>query len=569
MKSKVHIKRFIIWYIIIFGAGATLLVTLFAYLFGLTVIQKNYSRDYVDAVAEEFNTEMEVFINKNNQILFSIISYKSLHDLLSDSTSLDKSDEVQTLLEPILSTYPEIRQVDIISPSSEVYSYISDTHIKETPLSLPSQQFIDSLENTKITIYNHSVSDRDNKKYIVLGHIFKDYMTSFQFGSILLYIDEKAVSTFYEHNFLNDSDICLSNDGTIISSANSDFINVKSSLPIKLKKAEKNYKEDYIYIKKLSIPSVRNNLELIYLISNKDFKQATSKLNNILIILMIITVSGCIVLVLFVVRKLINNINTLKKNLKIFASDYTHTFNVDTSSEIDVLEQQFVDMSDRIRSLITTIESEKELKRIAELKALQSQINPHFIYNSIDSISWMAKLHKPYSDIEKISYNLGRFFRLGLHKGENIITISEELQHVQSYLEIEKIRFPDKFDVCITVKQDLLQLKIIKIILQPLVENAIKHAFKGINKKGMLNINIHSTDQNNGYVIFEVSDNGNGIDFTYEGLPKSNNKEGGYALQNINERLIIEYGEESALQFSSKTDKGTTVQFKIKRSRMI
>ena len=148
--------------------------------------------------------------------------------------------------------------------------------------------------------------------------------------------------------------------------------------------------------------------------------------------------------------------------------------------EIQHLGKTIHSMVVEMRRLTDDIVREQEEKRKSELDALQSQINPHFIYNSIDAISWMAKLKKPYSDIEKLSYHLGSFFRLGLHKGENLITVAEELQHVKSYLEIEKIRFPDLFEAEMEVEPEALEGRMLKIILQPLVENAINHGFKGI-----------------------------------------------------------------------------------------
>ncbi len=235
------------------------------------------------------------------------------------------------------------------------------------------------------------------------------------------------------------------------------------------------------------------------------------------------------------------------------------------SSELGELEEQFVKMSEKIRNLIENIEKEKDAKRVAELRALQSQINPHFIYNSIDAISWMAKLKKPYSDIEKLSYHLGSFFRLGLHKGENLITVAEELQHVKSYLEIEKIRFPDLFEAEMEVEPEALEGRMLKIILQPLVENAINHGFKGIGHKGLIVIRIFS--QGTAF-IFSVEDNGRGMEVESDALPQSESRSGGYALKNVNERLILEYGSGSALAFASSTGSGTTVRFRIEKAQM-
>ena len=306
-------------------------------------------------------------------------------------------------------------------------------------------------------------------------------------------------------------------------------------------------------------------LELTYILSEQDLYRTTQMLNRVLLLSLIVAVVACLVLVLLVTRRLIKNIRELQKNLKLFSRDYTHAFQVGRGSELGELEEQFVKMSDRIRNLIENIEKEKDAKRVAELRALQSQINPHFIYNSIDAISWMAKLEKPYKDIEKLSYHLGSFFRLGLHKGENIITVAEELQHVKSYLEIEKIRFPNLFEIDMQVEPEALEGRMLKIILQPLVENAINHGFKEIQHKGLIRIRIFSEGP---AFVFSVEDNGRGFAVEPDSLPENENRSGGYALKNVNERLTLEYGGGSALTFLSMAGSGTTVRFRIEKAQM-
>ena len=325
------------------------------------------------------------------------------------------------------------------------------------------------------------------------------------------------------------------------------------------------FQENPVYTHEVEILALGETLELTYILSEQDLYRTTQMLNRVLLLSLIVAVVACLVLVLLVTRRLIKNIRGLQKNLKLFSKDYTHAFQVGKGSELGELEEQFVKMSDKIRNLIENIEKEKDAKRVAELRALQSQINPHFIYNSIDAISWMAKLEKPYSDIEKLSYHLGSFFRLGLHKGENIITVAEELQHVKSYLEIEKIRFPNLFEVEMEVEPQALEGRMLKIILQPLVENAINHGFKGIRYKGLITIRIFSEGT---AFVFSVEDNGRGIEGEPESLPRSENRSGGYALKNVNERLTLEYGSGSALTFVSRAGSGTTVKFRIGKEQM-
>ena len=200
-------------------------------------------------------------------------------------------------------------------------------------------------------------------------------------------------------------------------------------------------------------------------------------------------------------------------------------------------------------------------KSIAELSALQSQINPHFLYNVIDSIKWMAKLKKPYEDIEQITYLLSRFFRISLHNGREYIKVSEEIEHVMCYVKIENIRHKDMIDIEFDVDEELLEEDILKIILQPLVENSIKHGFRNMKNKGLITI---TGRKKSGCMVFCVADNGCGFDFEGDRLPQSAGS-GGYGLRNVYERIKIAYGEESNLEIKSRRGNGTTVTVNINK----
>ncbi|MBO5070564.1 MAG: sensor histidine kinase [Roseburia sp.] len=557
---NIHIRRFIILYIVCFGLLSSLFITLFAYFFGLTAIQENYTKNYVQATFETFDTDMTALVKRNNTVLFNISSNDTLlATLLSTNMSLqEQQNSVQVLLEEILDGYDEIRQIDIIFPTSQRYTYVSSAYDEKLPLPLPSDDFLSNLSDRMLNLFDCCIFDQTDNPCLVFAR-------NTGIGSIILYLNETAVSSLYESSSLKNSIIFLSNNGRIVSCSDTSYIGLQSSLHFMETLVLSSSQENPVYTYSVEIPALGERLELTYILSNKDLYQTTSALNRILLISLFLAVVVCLFMVLLISKKLINNISSLRKNLDLFSKDYMHTFSIAKHSELEELEWQFINMSDRIRILIQNIEKEREQKRIAELRALQSQINPHFIYNSIDAISWMAKLKKPYSDIEKLSYHLGMFFRLGLHKGENIITIAEELQHVRSYLEIEKIRFPDMFDVKVEADPEVMDYKVIKIILQPLVENAINHGFRGINYKGLITIRISTAQDAPAFLNFQVDDNGKGMDFSGSSLPQSKSKSGGYGLVNVNERLIMEYGHESALCFKSKPDIGTTVSFLIEK----
>jgi len=203
-------------------------------------------------------------------------------------------------------------------------------------------------------------------------------------------------------------------------------------------------------------------------------------------------------------------------------------------------------------------------KRKAELKALQAQINPHFLYNTLNAITWQA-VDQGASDISVMSNSLGKFFRIALSKGSEIITIGEELEHITSYLAIQEIRYKSKMVYRIEVEDDIRELYIIKLVLQPLVENAIYHGIKLKETPGFIHITVHRlAGKDMGPVIkICVADNGPGIED--EKLNQINNnlksgiidRESGYGIYNVNERLRLYYGQAFGLTYESKYGEGT------------
>jgi two-component system, sensor histidine kinase YesM len=230
------------------------------------------------------------------------------------------------------------------------------------------------------------------------------------------------------------------------------------------------------------------------------------------------------------------------------------------SHEVGRLSKSFNVMTRKIKELMEQVIEEQKALRKSEIKALQSQINPHFLYNTLDSIIWMAESNRNEEVIDMTS-SLAKLFRISLNKGEEMTSISGEVEHVRNYLVIQKMRYKNKLDFIIDVDSSILSYKTIKLILQPLVENAIYHGIKNKSGKGIIQILGKEVD---GKVLFQVVDNGVGMDaeqmkHIYSDEHRKNSKGNGVGVKNVNERLQIYYGQEYGLSFESEVDLGTTV----------
>jgi two-component system sensor histidine kinase YesM len=229
--------------------------------------------------------------------------------------------------------------------------------------------------------------------------------------------------------------------------------------------------------------------------------------------------------------------------------------------EIYQLEKNYDEMMDTIFELMEKNRLEMEMQRKYELYALQMQVNPHFLYNTLDAIAWMAKIKKQ-PEIEKLVLNLANFFRLSLHKGDKYVTINHEVELVKAYLEIYEIRFPDKVKVSFQIEEGIVTEKILKLLLQPIVENSLKHAFP--EESGKISVKAYSIDND---LYFEVKDDGVGFDVPEDILAIKNQDEilHGYGLFNVNERIRLEYGEDYGLKVYSKKGAGTKITIKLRK----
>lgn len=262
-------------------------------------------------------------------------------------------------------------------------------------------------------------------------------------------------------------------------------------------------------------------------------------------------------------RTLTNPIFKLKRLMKQAESgDLTVRFNFEHNDEIGELGQSFNHMIARIDQLIQMVYVEQENKRTAEMKSLQEQIKPHFLYNTLDTISWMARDYDA-EDIVRLVDALTNMFRIGLSHGKDIITVKEEITHVSNYLYIQKIRYKDKLNYVIHVDESLYAVEVPKLILQPLVENAIYHGVKAKRGGGTITITGVPEGEN---LVFTVQDNGAGM--PQEKVEELNRRmsersvldeQKSFGLFYIRERIQLCYGTGYGVHVESALGEGTRV----------
>lgn len=267
----------------------------------------------------------------------------------------------------------------------------------------------------------------------------------------------------------------------------------------------------------------------------------------------------------FVSSRITNPISKLEESVKRLENGENDiTIPIDGSYEIRHLAKAIKSMVDQMHVLMNDIVVEQESKRKSELNALQAQINPHFLYNTLDSIVWMIE-NQNYTDAIKMVTALARLFRISLSKGENIIPLRDEIEHVRNYLTIQSMRYKNKFEYSIECDDRILDLYSMKLIIQPIVENAIKHGMEFMDGDGEINIKAYVENDD---LIIDVSDNGLGmsedcIEKILKGENKTKGNGLGIGLKNVNERIKLYYGQCYGLEIISEPDEGTIVKIKL------
>lgn len=290
--------------------------------------------------------------------------------------------------------------------------------------------------------------------------------------------------------------------------------------------------------------------------------KATTAIELIIVIALIVMVFAIIVLFVLSkkltkpVRSLVDAMSTFEKN----AVDFKYK-PVRGASEFNKLSSSFEHMVIQIQELMEKVKNEEIALRKTELKALQAQINPHFLYNTLDSIQWMCEEEKTEDAITMVGA-LAQLFRISISKGYELIPIEKEIQHAKNYLVIQSYRYKDQFTYHFDIDEEVLPYLCNKITIQPIIENALYHGISRMVDEGEISITVRKTGDD---IIMKIKDNGIGMseEQVENILKKERTDSKGIGVKNVNDRIKIYFGEDYGIVVQSELDVGTTITIKI------
>lgn len=318
---------------------------------------------------------------------------------------------------------------------------------------------------------------------------------------------------------------------------------------------------------------VQDNIQHYIYYQTKSIEHLTQQLNervetftvfcNILLAFVLLLV---IVLTMMIVTGIIRPIQGLSEvTRRISQGDFTARAEVETEDEVEALADSINSMTESIEGFVHKIKEDEGKMRRADLRLLQEQINPHFLYNTLDTIVWLIEGNDSDKAVNMV-VSLSEFFRLVLSKGKEYITIQEEELHIKSYLKIQQVRYRDILEYEIRIDPRLYRYKILKLTLQPLVENSLYHGIKYKRAKGIITV---TGEMEEGRIRLRVEDNGVGMEpeelenLQAEIMKPCKDTGKGFGLANVNERIRMNFGSEYGMTIRSEAGKGTAVDILI------
>jgi len=531
----------------------------------------------IDDLLESSKSVLNVFILDND-----LKKQLNKHMELDTPEGYETTKMIMDLLNNLVKSSGKIDSIFIYDINDNILITSSGTAFEDSDF-FSSHIYVESagkgrigewIINSHDIVAPYSVENVNYVTYVMPIIIYEERMTV---GYVYININEKTIYNYMEKITLNGSgSMMIANDkGEIISCGDKNMLGKNQTpdyyyecinqfknngeFPIKIDKGN-----TLVFMK----PSVHSDMYYIALVPISNINKEIQNLLRIVTVVCLLTMF----IALFISRFFMKSIYTPIKRMVtamdklVFKPDLDYYIEEKRKDEFGILYNSFNGMVDGIKKLFEQLFAEKLKKKEAQLKFLQAQMNPHFLYNTLNSIYYISKLHG-INEITELSYSLTNFFRLSLSGGLELITVREMLDHIGYYIKIQNIRYKDQFELITDVDPELLEHKVLKFMLQPLVENSILHGMKNKEEKGVIEVAGYIV---NDIIKFTVKDNGVGIpQDEFEKIQSTLSQplddeevetSEMFALRNIHKRIRLHYGEQYGLRVFTTEGEGTVVE---------
>ncbi|WP_078434883.1 cache domain-containing sensor histidine kinase [Metabacillus halosaccharovorans] len=500
---------------------------------------------------------MERFILSNEDLRQQLIESGSISDVEQESLKLGTSSKLQKIMSDYVVEQKYIDSVCLFDNHFRAVCYgRSDNagrYEKENKSSeIRSSEWYQKALNAKgkeIFFHDNVLDDQDVNKTFSSVKLLRNPVTSDQekIGLLIVNINKSMFSDMMNRTN-NDEYI-------ILDSTEEEVKPVYFSNPTFYKDLSKKNLSDISNImqeEEFVVSHYTNKTTdwiFAYLIKEEELFKQPHKIRAVTNLIAVLIAISAVILSVILSDTISRPLRQLKRMMIAWAKGSNKFDEKFQDDEVGEIGETFKKMAVENKELNERLIKSQLKERETELRVLQSQINPHFLYNTLDSIYWMAMIHN-HEDIGKMAISLSESFKIILSKGKEVIPLHKELKHIEYYMTIQNIRFGDRFTYIQEIDESLMDQEVLKLLLQPLVENAIYHGLEP--KVGKGTILLTGRKENKEFVLFTVEDDGIGI-------KDMKMTEKGYGLGNVRERLAIYYGPTSSLKIESEINKGTKI----------
>jgi two-component system sensor histidine kinase YesM len=531
----------------------------------------DYSRDILNMIQLRLGDYVNNLVTISQDLMHDLLYDSRLYGILNNTgenkdliSRYEYENVVNSHLKMVVTSRTEIRSISIVT--NDGTSYYADDNSRYVSLknSIPYEQILKSARKSNGKPVWYIVSINKQAKDIYLGRIISNRDDYKEIGLMVMQVNRDMFDSVYQGLTGNLKNIAIlsAQDEQIASRDPSDsylfsddFINSISG-----GRGEKIDKKAGTFVSYNSLSNPKWKV-VAYVPLDVLYKDAKVLRGNI-IVLCVIAALLLSIISIFTAIDIVNPINRLVKGMKKVQKGESNVYvQDDRKDELGFLNKTFNEMSSEIHHLVNWVYREQLTRKEAELKALQSQINPHFLFNTLEAINWMAQLNNV-PEISSTVSDLSDLMEASIGRDDRLITVEEEFRYADKYISLLKRRFEDRIELIKDVQQDVLSVKIPRLLIQPLIENAVYHGIEKSRGKGTINLNANRKD---GLVYIEVIDNGPGMDSEEleainDRLSMDNDtyfkslgekKRRSIGVENVNRRIKLFFGESFGLKIES------------------
>jgi len=573
-----------------------LLLDIVMYRWCLNIIQDNV-KELTNANLEQTKTALDTWIDSYGDVMSQLYNNQDVKSNLqmyyeygADEKVLDSLDRE---LASLLYTKDYIMAITIITEEGDSFF-----HDRITPFSSHSF-WINHYSMSMSEIYDMTISNNDTtyfsteyaktipaKKYYLfhMAHslTYRSNGKECQ-AAVIISIDEQLLENIcnYDENVTGETmNFIVDSNGYIVSYSDSTYLSQQIDVAgLAEEEKEEKYCEFVRKTKLMKDDDIKTQLihdeffgwDIINVSTGDAYKNEISKVQNFVISFALISGMLAIILIFVTIQFLMNNISYVVKSMKLIEKGETDVridVNKQMPHEVATIAEHLNRMLDKLQE---SMEKEKllaERERVAEIAALEARINPHFLYNTLDTINWMA-IEKNEIEISNAISALGKILRYGINNSNGVVTIMTELEWLEQYIHLQRARLNDTFEFSVEAGPEVMQCKIHKLLLQPFVENSIIHGFANRSGVHKLSIIIKQTDM----LEISVTDNGGGmkkeqVDMINSGQFRQYDDKYHIGMENAFQRIKLYYGEKAQVHVISESGKNTTVCIKLPKEEV-